>query len=125
MNFAFFQQRRQILSLDELHGDEAESFGDAEIEDADHVAMRDFSRQDQFLLKALQNAGMAGQFRTDHLERHQPVQLAVSGLVDRAHAAFAQHLQDLVTIREDASNFEGDACASSRRSAPSAAAEPN
>ena len=33
-----------------------------EIEDADHVPMGDFPRQDQFLLESLKNAGMAGQF---------------------------------------------------------------
>ena len=86
--------------------------------------MCDFPRQDQFLLEALHDAGVAGQVSPDHLYGHQSVQFAVSCFVDRAHAAFAQHLQDLVTIREDTSNFEGYAWIRVGRSAPSAAPSP-
>lgn len=95
-------------AVDVLHGNEAESVGNAEIEDADHVPMRDFACENQFLLKSLKNARMAGQVSPHHLYGHQPVQLSVSCLVDRAHAPFPQHLQDFVTIRDDTSNVEGD-----------------
>ncbi len=113
--FALLQQRRQVLSLDELHGDEAESFEDAEVKNADHVAMRDFPRQDQFLFESLQNARMAGQFRTDYFQRYQPVEFAVLGFVDRAHSAFPQHFQDLVTIGEHTAGFKRQAGFRNRR----------
>ena len=32
--------------------------------------------------------------------RHHAIQFAVSGLVDRAHAAFAQNLQDFVALAQ-------------------------
>ena len=58
--------------------------------------MRDLVGKPQFLLEALDNRGIARQFRTDHLQRNRAVQLPVFGFVDRAHAAFAQHCKNLV-----------------------------
>ena len=53
-------------------------------------------REPQLLLESIDNRRVARQFRADHLQRHQPIQLAVLRLVDRAHAARAQHAQNFV-----------------------------
>jgi hypothetical protein len=54
------EQGRKILALDEFHGDEPQSVGNAQVENTDDVAVRDFAGEEQFLFKSLKNAGMAG-----------------------------------------------------------------
>ncbi|MFZ0981063.1 MAG: hypothetical protein WAN23_16790 [Candidatus Acidiferrales bacterium] len=48
----------EVLPLDELHGDELDSACFAEIEDPNHVAMRDLAGENQLLLEALKNFRM-------------------------------------------------------------------
>ena len=98
---AFHQNALQIPPLDVVHRDELASIGAAEIEDPDDVLVRDLAGENQLLLETAENIGMAGQFRADHLEGHQAVQLMIARLVYSAHAAFAQALQDLVALAEN------------------------
>ena len=88
----------QIPAFHVVHGDELDVARRADVEDADDVAVGDETGQDQFLLEALQNVGIVGQFAADDFQGDDAVQLAVHGLVDRAHAAFAEHLQDFVAV---------------------------
>ncbi len=90
------QDALQIPPFDVIHGDELASIRAAQIEDPDHVLVRHLAGENQLLLEAPENIGMAGQLRADHLESYQPVQLMIARLVYSAHAAFAQPLQDLV-----------------------------
>src|SRR5262249_44277721 len=83
------QQGLEVAALDEFHGDELDAVGFAQIENADHVAVRYLARQDELLLEALQNFRQSGQFGTDHFESHQAVEFTVAGFVYGAHAALS------------------------------------
>ena len=63
--------------------------------------MRDLACEQQLLFESLQHPRMAGQFRPDDLQGDQPVQFAITRLVNRAHSAFAQQLNDLVTVGDE------------------------
>ncbi len=90
----------QVLTLDILHGDELHAFSLTQVVDPDHVLVGDLSSQQQFLLETVDDGLTPGQLRPDYFQRHHPIQFAVSGLVHRAHAAFAQNLQDFVALAE-------------------------
>ncbi len=66
--------------------------------------MRDLSGDNEFLLESVENFRALGERRADHFHGHETVQFAVTNLVDGAHSAFAELLQDFVTVREHASN---------------------
>ena len=51
----FMDQALEVTPLHVLHGDELDSLGLPQIENADHVAMRYFAGQDQLLFEAAQN----------------------------------------------------------------------
>ncbi len=89
---ALLEQVRKILPFDELHGDEPEPIGDAEIENADYIPMRDLAGENQLLLESRENTWMAREFAADHFQSDQAVQLAVASLIDRPHPAFAEQL---------------------------------
>ena len=59
-----------LASFEVLHSDELDAITFAKIENADHIAVRDFPRKNQFLLEALQNFSLSSQLRTDHLDRY-------------------------------------------------------
>ena len=100
------QQAAQVLPLDKVHADELDPLRFSQVENADHVLVRHLPRQDQLLLEAPQHLLLIGQLRTDHLERHDAVELAVARLVDRSHAALAQQLQDFVAPAQHAPGHE-------------------
>ncbi len=71
------------------------------------VAIRNFAGEKDLLLEALQNIGVAGQFGTDHFQSDGATQFAVFGLVDRAHAAFSDGMQDLVASAQHYPRSQG------------------
>ena len=100
------RMRAQVLTLDELHGDELHAVGFVQVVDADDVLMRDLPRQHQFLLEARQNGGIARKIGTNDLQSDNALHFHVAGLVDRAHAAHAEQLLDLVAAAEDVALME-------------------
>ena len=107
-------QGAQILTLDELHGDELDAVDFTKVENADHVFVGDLARQNQLLLEAPQYFFVQRKFGTNHFQRHEAIELQVPRLVHRAHAAFAKHLHDFVSRAEP--RAVGDAAAVKCRS---------
>jgi hypothetical protein len=62
------------------------------------------SGDNELLLESVENFRALGEFRPDHLHGDETLQFQVANLVDGAHSAFAELLQDFVTVREHASN---------------------
>ena len=58
------------------------------------------------MFETLQNVGVISQIRSNNLDRHQSVQFAVAGFVDGPHAALPEHMQDLVTLPQQASRLK-------------------
>ncbi len=104
------QDGAQVLTLDELHGDELDAVGFVQVVDADDVLVRDLAGQHQFLLEARQDGRIAGKVGTNDLQPDDAFHFHVAGFVDCAHAAHAEHLVDLVAAAEDIS-FAEDGCA--------------
>lgn len=69
--------------------------------------MCDGPRENQFLLEAGENVGLAGQLRADHLQRNQAIEFLVARLVDRPHSTFAEQFQDFVTAGDEVAGLEG------------------
>src|ERR1035438_1962551 len=113
------QDGAQILAVEVLHADEADALSLAQVENADHVLMRDVAGENELLLEARKNRGIRRQFRTDDLERDQAVELAVPSLVDGAHAALPENAKDLVAFTEKHARLQrlkgGDAARSEER----------
>ena len=57
-------------------------------------------------LKRSMMAWVAGQIRPDNFQRHHAIQFEVARLIDRAHAAFAEDLQDFITLPQQAARFQ-------------------
>ena len=96
----------EVASVDVLHGDELHAFGFAEVVDADDVFVGDLGGEEELLLEALDDGAVAGELGTDDLEADGAADLDVPGFVDGAHAADAEHLDDFVTVAEEAAGFE-------------------
>ncbi len=95
------QQRPQIIAFHVLHGDEPRALRLAEVVNPHHVLVGHVPRQNQFLLEALQNAGISRKLGTNHLQRDDAIQFLIACLVDGTHAALAQRFQNAVTPGED------------------------
>src|SRR5579862_8002793 len=89
-------QTLEVLAIDEVHGDELDSFRFTKIENADYIFVGDFARKDEFLLEALKNVRMNGEFGANHFKSDETFEFCVAGLVDRAHAALSEELNDFV-----------------------------
>ena len=98
--FLAAQMRAQVFAVNIFHADEANALSLAQIENADHILVRDIAGENELLLEAQQNRGIGCQFGTDNFERDQAVEFAVTRLVDCAHAALPEHAQDLVAFTE-------------------------
>ncbi len=103
------QQRRQILSIDELHREELESVDVADVMDAADVRMRDLPRDARFGMKPRQRARRHGKRLRQELQRHRLIELQVVGLVDFAHPADAEQADDAVAVRENSAGDETSA----------------
>src|SRR5439155_5925739 len=100
------QQAAPVLPLDVVHADELDPLRFAQVENADHVLVRHLPGQDQLLLEPPQHLLLIGELGTDHLERHDAVELAVARLVDRPHAALAQQFEDFIAPAQHAPRHE-------------------
>ncbi len=96
--------RRQLLAFDERHGQELDAVDLAELVNPDDVLVSDLAGQEQLLLEAplehRRGLGVGSDLRPDHLQRDQYAQLRVPRLVDRAHAAEAKQLHDVIARAE-------------------------
>ena len=102
----FLEDLIEAGALHVLHGDKSNSIRLAKIENTNNIAVRDLPGQDQLLFEALQNFRITRQFWPDYLQSDHAVEFVVAGFVDRTHSAFAKHLQDLVTVRQNAASRE-------------------
>ncbi len=95
---------REVLALDKRHRDVLEAVDLADVVDADDVLVGDLAGEQQLLLEPLlehpRRARVGGHFGADHLERHRHAQLFVPRLVDGAHAAGAEQLDDVIAVAE-------------------------
>src|SRR2546430_5570360 len=66
--FVRLQKAVQVLALDILHGDELDSSGFTQIENTNHVPLRNLAGENQLLLEALDDGRIAGQVGADDLE---------------------------------------------------------
>ena len=118
--FLLLNQRAEIAPFDELHGDELDAFGIAQIEDAHDILVRDLAGEQEFLLEAGENGRVGGELGADEFESNGAVEFAVAGFVDGSHAAFAQQVQDFVAAAENVSDLQdcGGAEARAQRNFP-------
>src|SRR5690242_3356099 len=99
-NLLILNHFRQIASLDEGHRDELHSSAFAKIVDTQHVLMRDATGQQKLLLESLQDLRVRHQVSTDDFEGDHAIKLQVIGLVDAAHAPFAQFAFETIAWTE-------------------------
>src|SRR5207245_6826104 len=91
----------EVLALDVLHGDELHAFGFAQVVNANYIFVGNLASEEQFLLEAVKNSLIAGKIGPDNFQGYWPTQLAVHGFVNRAHSAFAQNLQNFVSLGQN------------------------
>jgi hypothetical protein len=94
-------QLGQALALDVLHDDEVRAVGLAPVVDADDVGVVQRRGRLGLAPEPLDEAGVGGQRREQHLDRHGPVEHLVTGQVDLGHAAAPEPPVQLVTPVED------------------------
>ena len=78
---------RQILAVHELHHQRAR-FEPIDVRDVRMIERREY---DCFATEACDAIGIAGKGVRQHLQRHVAIQARVTGTVDLAHAAGADH----------------------------------
>ena len=100
------QDGAQVFTLDEFHRDELHAVGFVQVVNADDVAMRDLSRQHQFLLESRQNRRIARQIGPNDLQPDGAVNLQVVRFVHRTHAAHAKQFLDFVAAAEDGADLQ-------------------
>jgi hypothetical protein len=86
----------QAAALDELHGKVRPAFDVTRVEDCNDVRVSQAGQRRGLPVKPLQFLGGGERAREQHLERNRAIERSLSGLVDDAHAAAAQHAQHLV-----------------------------
>ena len=95
-----FQDRRQLLALEERHRDVLDAAHVAHVVHPHDVLVRDPAGEQQLLLEpALEHArrlGIRGHLRANRLQGDDNLEDLVPGLVDRTHAAGAEQLENLV-----------------------------
>ena len=93
--------RTEHLAGDELHRQEAIAAVLPDVERARDVPVRHASGELHFATKALEHPGRRSELLLQDLERHDLVELAIAGAVDRPHTAGAEHSKDLVATAHD------------------------
>ena len=87
-------QAIQCSPRHELHGDEIDALVAGDVVDCDDAGV--IERRRGLRLQHQATAIEAGcALGRKNLDRNEPVQVGVAGLVDDAHSALAEHLQDL------------------------------
>jgi hypothetical protein len=95
------EQRRQVLSVDELHRQEDFPIGFADIVDAIDVGVGHPSSQADLAVKSRQPFFIGGTTPSEKLERHRLLQPQVVGPIDLPHAAPAQQAEDSVATGDN------------------------
>src|SRR4029450_6411581 len=85
--------------MDEFHADETRVIADSDVVDSYDVRMGQLSRNDHFFAKAFQDELLGCISGAEHLYSDQIARQLIGSLVDRAHSAPADQLQDFVTVR--------------------------
>ena len=96
----------QGLPLYVLHDQVVKLRGSAEVEDLDDVGMGEEGEDFRLAVKTLSELGVFGELRGEHLERHDPVEVRLPGLVDNAHAPAGDELENFEPL-EGGPDFEG------------------
>ena len=84
------------LALEQLGDDVRRPLVDPDVVDRDDVGVVQPAREPGLLLQAAEDARVAGQGLSHHLDGHLALQAAVPGAVDLRHPAGAEHRQHLV-----------------------------
>ena len=103
--------RGEILALDEGHGDVLDALHLAQVVNPHDVLVGHFAGQQQLALEPLIQLGghlrIGGRLRADDLDGHDDLELGVPSLVDGAHAAEPQQLDDVISVAEVLSGLQG------------------
>jgi hypothetical protein len=91
---ALVQQPAEVRSLDPAHRDVEAAVVVACVVDGDHVRVVELRGHARLAHEAGPEPLVARELRRDHLERDDPVELAVAGAIDHAHAAAARDRLD-------------------------------
>jgi len=87
------------LAFDQLHGDEADPVGLADLVNGRDPRMRDRGGSPRLAQEAVAAGFVSGNLGGEDLEGHRPLQALVPDAVDDAHASFAELGQD-AEVRE-------------------------
>ena len=115
------QDLRQRLALDERHRQVLDAFDLAEVVNADDVLVRDLARQHELALEAgfelLRHRLVGLRAGPNHLDRHRDAELVIERLIDGAHAADAEQLEDRVARADLLARLERTVAGANRRAA--------
>jgi hypothetical protein len=95
---SFTEHGAKVAALDELHGDELETLGLSQVENANDVPVGNFASEDQLLFEAAKDFRITGEVRANQLESNEAFELRVARLVNGAHSALAEQREDFVAI---------------------------
>src|SRR4029079_1175394 len=94
------EQRREILAVDILHGQEAAAVGVAQVVEAADVLVGDLAGDAQLVVELGEARGVGGGPLGQELERNRLVEGEVVGAVDLAHAAAAEQRDQAIARRD-------------------------
>jgi hypothetical protein len=95
------EELRQVGALREVHHHVVHVVELADVDHPDHVGVAQPARELGLALEALLDLRIGQQPRVQHLDRERAADLDVARLVDHAHRALAEPVQDLVALGED------------------------
>ena len=115
------EQRREVLSVHELHREEVLPLGLSDVPHAADGRVRHLARGAHLGVEPLDAVAVGLEGGRQELERDRLLELEVVGAVDLAHPAAAQQAHDPVAIGEDRSRHEAISGSGARGAAPSSA----
>src|SRR5262249_44706375 len=99
------QQRRQVLAIEILHGDEMQTFDGADVVHPADVGMRYLSRDPDFVPKSSQGS-LAHMRACEKLERHLLAEDQIMRTIHFAHAAFADEAHHTIAAGENRTGWK-------------------
>ncbi len=100
------QQRREVLAVHVLHGDEVLALGLADVVGPTDVGVGDLTGNTHLVMKPAQPHGVVGGTLRQKLEGDRLAQLQVVGTVHLAHAAAAETAHDAISLGEQGAGRE-------------------
>ena len=100
------QEARQVLAVNELHGQEVHPVRLLDVVDAADVGVRDAACQPDLRQQSLESPGIATEWLRQELQSHRLPELEILGAVDLAHAALSDALDDAIPACEDPARDE-------------------